>query len=505
MCSSPQLSQLLSQLHEKPTDASLLYQLAYHLPKGGCIWVCLLNGEVTTKQQLLLQSVQLDATMPLSLYLLAYDLDDGETITLLNGKRTNSRGLFLKVIDLQVAPSCINAFLQLGILLKKGETIRLLNGTSITRKRAFIKCLQRDPTNSFALLHLAISLNPGETVLRKNGKRMNSKQLISKAIKHKSTEPYFFHRLAFELKTGERVRVSGIQMDSRQLYLKAIDLNPGYVFCLHGLGTLLSEDEQVTLLNGTKMTRKDLFLQAVDLNQHPTSSNEALGMIFYTLATNLLPTETLQLLNGSKMTKQQLLLNALKAWSNSPHPYYELSLTLQLADSSIALHNGTKVSKRQLLLKVLELNPYHSFAYLELGLLVCKSEKLVLHHLGSLNKKAFFLTAIQCNPYLSRGYSHLADCDPTLFPGYQMRIRFNERESRLGLYTRAIQLDENDYYPFFRLGVTLTTWKEKLSSVQLRNGRILSREECFLEAVARNPTFLPAHRYLSYSMNMKLR
>jgi hypothetical protein len=85
-----------------------------------------------------------------------------------------------------------------------------------------------------------------------------------------------------------------------------------------------------------------------------------------------------------------------------------------------------------------------------------------------MTKQELLSRAIANNPTFSQAYSRLADCDTSPWPGKSVCVQ-GVRRSKLELYTLAIHYDPTDYYPYYRLGVLLTTWKQKVSSVQLRD------------------------------------
>ena len=56
-------------------------------------------------------------------------------------------------------------------------------------------------------------------------------------------------------------------MSQRELYLKAIDLDPGFADAYYDLGVLLSGAETVTVPGVGAMSKRELYLKAIDLDR----------------------------------------------------------------------------------------------------------------------------------------------------------------------------------------------------------------------------------------------
>ncbi|MGR3912760.1 MAG: hypothetical protein QRY71_05595, partial [Candidatus Rhabdochlamydia sp.] len=86
-------------------------------------------------------------------------------------------------------------------------------------------------------------------------------------------EGNFYCNLANCLSEDEMVELlSGEFYTQKELYIKAIKLNPqeGNFYC--NLANCLSEDEMVELLSGEFYTQKELYLKAIQLNPQEESS-----------------------------------------------------------------------------------------------------------------------------------------------------------------------------------------------------------------------------------------
>jgi hypothetical protein len=71
------------------------------------------------------------------------------------------------------------------------------------------------------------------------------------------------------LSPDERVQLpNGISMSKEQLYLKAIELEPGYGEAYSKLADTLPPGGSIGLNDGTSMTKEELYQKAIDIQSN---------------------------------------------------------------------------------------------------------------------------------------------------------------------------------------------------------------------------------------------
>ncbi len=125
-----------------------------------------------------------------------------------------------------------------------------------------------DPKSATAYYGLGMKLSEGETIQLGDGTIMDSRQLFLKGIEVDPTFAPSYYGLGRELSEGETIDLGrGIATNRRQLFLKAIEVEPTFSAPYYDLGAQLSGNEIITLNDGiTKMNNVKLFVKAMDLD-----------------------------------------------------------------------------------------------------------------------------------------------------------------------------------------------------------------------------------------------
>ena len=137
---------------------------------------------------------------------------------------------------------------------------------------------------------------------------LGQKELFLKAIELDPTASWAYNALGATLKRGERIAVRGMKepLGQKELFLKAIELDPTASWAYNALGTTLKRGERIAV-RGIKdpLGQKELFLKAIELD--PTLSSA-----YYNLGKCLASKESLKvrLADGRVMSRKELLVQA---------------------------------------------------------------------------------------------------------------------------------------------------------------------------------------------------
>lgn len=218
-------------------------------------------------------------------------LEGGGTIHLPDGTQLTREQQFVRVIKKHGAvahPSLTTIFLPNCLI-------------EMTQKGLFLKAIELDPENATAYYNLSFALNPGETVILTDGQSMNSKSLILETILlnplHAEAYSDFANNLPQNTPPIEFPDMA--PMTKKDLYLKAIELDPQDGSAYYNLAHILDYDRFVTLPNGAQMNPKKLLLKAIDLNPY-------YFRYYSSLHNQLNVDETVKLLDGTTMKANEI-------------------------------------------------------------------------------------------------------------------------------------------------------------------------------------------------------
>ncbi|MGR3911930.1 MAG: hypothetical protein QRY71_01295 [Candidatus Rhabdochlamydia sp.] len=132
---------------------------------------------------------------------------------------------------------------------------------------------------------------------------MTKKNIYLKALSigHESAWPYFYLGKAFQ----NPIEIRGKRFSSsKELFLTALDVGPYHAEAYYHLGNLLSQEESITLLNGTTLTRQQLYTKAIQLGVDEAHA-------YYQAANMMKEGQAILLFNGvTYLSKIDLLFKA---------------------------------------------------------------------------------------------------------------------------------------------------------------------------------------------------
>ncbi|MCI0381953.1 MAG: tetratricopeptide repeat protein [Chlamydiae bacterium] len=339
----------------------------------------------------------------------------------------------------------------------------------------FITAIAQEPNNSFLCTNLAgvMEILGKEKVTLPLGEELTARQLYLKAISLNPNQATAYLNLGTILTKKEVIQLlDGTMMTKQQLYIKAISLDPTNSTAYYNLGTTLLNGESIQLLDETIMTKKQLYIEAIHFD--PNNSK-----IYNNLGNTLANGEAIWLSGSTKMSKQQLYLKAIDLDPNNSKFYSNLGKTLE-DNETVELLDGTKMTKPQLFLKAISLDPKNFKAYDYLEAAFPEEGTLQLLDGTKITKKQFnYLKAIGLNPNDSMVFNNLG----TTVRGKSIKLLDGTMMTEQQLYLKAIELDSNDSIAFHNLGTTLEDWEK----VQLPDGTKMTKRELYLKAISLNP------------------
>lgn len=169
-------------------------------------------------------------------------------------------------------------------------------------------------------------------------RHQSSRRQILKEIETNPQNATAYLSLAHSLGSEEKVTLNdGTIMTPYKLYLKAFELNPKDFFV----------NSKLFMYNTTK---KDLLLKIIELNPKT-------DFVYNILANLLKENEEVTLNDGTVMTKRKLLQTQIENGSVDSGVYGSFAQLLKEDEGNIKLTNGKDLSKRTAYLKAYELNP----------------------------------------------------------------------------------------------------------------------------------------------------
>ncbi|CAM0117184.1 hypothetical protein [Rhabdochlamydiaceae symbiont of Dictyostelium giganteum] len=235
----------LSLLDQGSESAETYLNLGYLLDvSGGNLQI---KNKSMSVQDCYIKAIDLDPNMTAAYYNLA-SIISKKKITLLNGSSMTKKELYLKVISLGPTPNENEVYFCLANLLDKNEALIVLNEDqklAFSEKNKEITILDRN--REFILY----DKNNAPLLLHENG-------IITFLDKDN-----FFTLVG---KNGALKPLDKPSITKKELFIKAIALDPDMPLAYYELGLLLDENEEVTFLDGSSVTKKELFMKAIALD-----------------------------------------------------------------------------------------------------------------------------------------------------------------------------------------------------------------------------------------------
>jgi tetratricopeptide (TPR) repeat protein len=293
---------------------------------------------------------------------------------------------------------------------------------------------------------------------------------------------------SMQLQKINKLEISGGPLDAKQIFLRAIELDPNDSLAYTCLGNELQLDETIELPSapGRLWTRQQLILKALDLNSHnPTA--------MWQLADTLYPGEVITLPDGSKMNEEQLCMKAVHLDANDTFALRALARRI-LPDWSIRLASGAPATKESLYLQVMLADPLDFVAVANLVKSLFAAGKSSKEFPDGTEKTIteLILLALSIEPRLSDMWNILAMLTP---PGELQTMPNGEKLSQTDLFLRAIAANQSDPDPYYNLARTMVP----SDSVDVL-GTPMTPRELFLTAIKLNPTSALAYYYLAQSL-----
>jgi hypothetical protein len=271
--------------------------------------------------------------------------------------------------------------------------------------------------------------------------------------------------------------------------LEAIRQAPTSSAAYYNLAVALAAKEEVELLDGRVVTRRHLFIEAI---RHDSQFDKA----YAKLSDQMKSYEELTLADGRMFMKREMSFEAdlcrIRQNPLNAAPYCELADKL-VGDETIALTpRGPLFTKMQLYEMALERDKTCCVAYNAIGFLL-----LGTHDCCSRMRREMFYTAVKLNPAYSAAYCNLANemgsIEKITMP--DCRTVMTKRQ----LYIEAIKHDPTYTEAYTRLATLLSTRARE--TVRLPNKRTVGAAELYVEAlltkIRRNPSDGSAYRELA--------
>jgi len=338
-------------------------------------------------------------------------------------------------LDRRVSMSDLGVALEVARL----RELALPDGTVVTPRTCYIEGVSHRPS-SYALLRLCRTMAPGESVTI-NSVAYTKQQLLWEAFKFSSSSrrepsPELYVDLACGIPAGDstaRVLLpDGSQLSRLDCLTKAVMCARSWVIVLKAI-SLMGHKETITLMDGAVLTQKDLLVRLAEKEPRRIA-------IWRYLAESLHQHDTVTI-NGVAYTKQQLLLVALQLQPQQPETYRasndaafvyaHLAATIpRSGNSTVTLHDGTHMSRQDCLTKAVALSTSWKLLKEVSFLLPDDNTYTIVVHGTPMTRVELIVMAIDVYP------------------------------TKYSLFERLAQFLPND------------------TTVQLKDGRVLSRQDC---------------------------
>ncbi|MGR3973268.1 MAG: tetratricopeptide repeat protein [Candidatus Rhabdochlamydia sp.] len=220
---------------------------------------------------------------------------------------------------------------------------------------------------------------------------------------------YIYFALANLLKYDEEIQfLCGTYCAKRELYLKAIDLNPQLSNAYYKLANLLGDREQIQLLNSKLWDQTDLYREAINLNPLHSAAYLNFAACLHRKEKLGFGKATISFLDGKKMDRKDLALKSIDLNPHLTQAYYPL-IFVRFPSRTAQLLDGTCYTHKELMLKTLDLDPKAYYAYWQLAELLTDQEMIQLLNGTYCTKKDLYLKAIPLYPTNFVQYEFLAN------------------------------------------------------------------------------------------------
>jgi len=145
--------------------------------------------------------------------------------------------------------------------------------------------------------------NAGSTVKFQDGSVWDEKQLYARAIELNPSFAAAYHNLALTLGEEESISISGTDWNRRHLYIKAIEHEPSFAPAYVNLSGLMGPEDTVTVGVGPSLDRCALLLQAIQVDPR-------CAMAYMNLGICLPPQSMVKLPHGAMLSPTALMATA---------------------------------------------------------------------------------------------------------------------------------------------------------------------------------------------------
>jgi len=143
----------------------------------------------------------------------------------------------------------------------------------------------------------------GSAVKFQDGSVWHEKQLYVRAIELNPSFAPAYHNLALALEDQESISIDGAEWDRQRLYIKAIERDPSFAPAYVNLSGLMGAEDTVTVGSGPALDRCALLLQAIQVDPRCAMAYMNLGIL-------LPPQGRVQMPNGAMLSPAALMATA---------------------------------------------------------------------------------------------------------------------------------------------------------------------------------------------------
>jgi hypothetical protein len=207
--------------------------------------ITLPDGREMDEVGLLLESYRLCRVVDGVVTNLAAAVPPGQTVTLPapDGRVMNKKRLLLEALRVcgGAGPGVSPPFRHLAAMLQDGETVTLPppDGRTLNNRELYIDAVHMDSTKSRAFIGFAVTLREGETVTLHDGRTVDAKQLLKDAFS-KDFNTYYSPR-------PRKLNYADRSLNERQTFLTAFRSNDLKAFAKHALQRRLAPGERFVL------------------------------------------------------------------------------------------------------------------------------------------------------------------------------------------------------------------------------------------------------------------
>ena len=250
--------------------------------------------------------------------------------------------------------------------MNNGETVTLLDGTVASKRELFLRALALEPNNWKCLCFFAFSLKKGETAVLADGTTVNKQILYLRSLALRPGVGLMYNKLGHCMQgtpLETMTLMTGEVMTEIGLYKRSISYSPEMPQAYTDLGTCLGPDESVAVLeDGTVMTKQQLYKRSIALCETQNLFDSAMSRCYCNLANTLdNPHSQIKMEDGKVMTQEELYKRAISIDPDFSNAYNNLGTCIPYGGTT-RLENGTVMTKEEVFRKAVELNPNNSCA-----------------------------------------------------------------------------------------------------------------------------------------------